>query len=673
MRRRIAWLLVGLAVAMTAVDIAMTATYRSLFSEEAMAQHGFPLIQSAALGCVLLGAVIVSRDDRHVIGWLLTAMGAVGALSLMLEAYSIWVISEGGPGPTALGGILGVTSSVIGGQFAIGGLALMFLLAPDGHLLSRRWRWVAAAAPIGVLCCAVALLAADPRMFDPQAGQTGPLRQLFFTVGFVLINLGLVGAVLSMLIRLRRSRGEERQQLRLIALAVGVLTASMLNTFVAELSGVESFWATWFPVYVAYIVLTLALGVAVLRYRLYDISIFINRAIVVALGTAFAAAGYTVLVVAVGSQVDDRTGSFAISLLGTAVVALAFQPLRRAVIQLANRMAYGPRARPYVALASFSDRLAATPPAEALLPAVADAAGRAVSAQGATVTLDVDGIGAVSADWGQTGRDTAQPYDVPIRSGGATLGHITVLVPKGRSLRDADARLLQALADQSALVFRNTAMETELAQRVVTLDQITHELAESRARIIDADDSARRTLEAAITRDVLPQLLTLPDGVQHARDVIASGTAYQGLDELVDDTNAALDSLRELTRGVFPTQLARTGLGPALRSCLSRSGLAPILEMSPDALHQRFSTRVETAVYFCCAEAVRAMSDRSSVAVATDGRALLLRITGVNNDAMDLQSMHDRISAVDGTLTSDGGVLSVRIPDASVPLAGATL
>ncbi|MEO8108283.1 MAG: hypothetical protein ABI720_13320 [Actinomycetes bacterium] len=668
MRSKIAWLLSGLAVAMAAVDMRIISNFWSPLSEEAISQHGFPFIQTAAVGCALMGAVIVSRDQRHVIGWLLNVIGTVACLSLMLEAYSIWVISEGGPGPVALGGILGLISSVIGGQFGIGGLALMFLLAPHGHLLSPRWRYVAALVPIGVLWCAVSLLAGDPRAFDVEADQAGIARQVNSSVGFILINLGLAGAVLSMLVKLRRSRGEERRQLRLIAFAVGVLAACLANTFVAGLRGVDSFWATWFPVYVSYPLLPLSFGVAVLRYRLYDIAIFINRAIVVAAGTAFAAVGYTVLVVAVGSQVETRTGSIAFPLLGTAVVALAFQPLRRAVIRLANRLAYGPRARPYVALASFSDRLAATPTAEALLPAVADAAGRAVSARGSTVTLDVAGVGSISADWGQIDRDTALPYDVPIRSRGATVGRITVLVPKGRTLPAADARLLLALADQTAIAFRNTALATELAERVATLDRITHELEESRARIIDADDSARRILEAAISRDVLPQLLALPDRVQHAREVVASGVTYPGLEDMVDDTNAALDSLRELTRGVFPTQLARTGLEPALRSCLSRGGLATTFDVAPDAVRQRFSTRVETAVYFCCAEAVRALSDRSSVELTTDGAALLLRISGLAIDVIDLQSMHDRISAVDGTLTCDAGVLSVRIPDASVQL-----
>ena len=98
-----------------------------------------------------------------------------------------------------------------------------------------------------------------------------------------------------------------------------------------------------------------------LRYRLYDLDVIINRTVVVAAGAGFAAVGYTVLVVTVGRQVEGRTSGFWLSLLGTALVALAFQPLRRGVVRLANRMAYGERAQPYEALADFSRRLAEAP------------------------------------------------------------------------------------------------------------------------------------------------------------------------------------------------------------------------------------------------------------------------------------------------------------------------
>lgn len=670
MRSKLAWLLATLTVVMTVVDIAVTSAYRSLLSEEAVAEHGFPFVNLAVLGSALLGAIVVSRDGRHVIGWLLTLVGVVGAFSLTLEAYSIWVVSEDGPGPAALGSVLGLVSSLVGGQFAIGMLALLFLLAPDGRLLSPRWRYVAAAVPLGVLSCALALLSGDPTTFDIQSSDVGPVREATFTVGFALISVGLLGAVVSMLIRLRRSRGEERQQMRVIALAAGLLAVGIAALFVGQsLNGGQQTWAATLPLFLSYLALPLMFSVAVLRYRLYDVSLIINRAIVLAVGTAFAAVGYTTLVVLVGNQVDSRTGSFGISLLGTAVVALGFQPLRRGVVRLANRLAYGPRARPYVALSEFSSRLAETPSADALLLAVADAAGRAVSARGATVTIDLD-LGVVSADWGQTNREAAQPYDVPIRSGSVTLGHITVLVPHGRQVRANDARLLQALADQAAVAVRNAAMETQLAGRVADLDRTTHLLVESRARIIDADDEARRALEAAISRDVLPPLLALPDRLGLAHEAVASGAPGHDLDELVDVTNAALESLRDLTRGVFPTQLTRTGLEPALRSCLGRAGLRGRLVVDSSAAGRRFSGRVEAAIYFSCSEAVHALSDQSSVELAVEGKDLLLRISGLIGGQLPLRAMEDRVAAVGGSLTTATGVVTVRIPEVSGELVG---
>ena len=101
---------------------------------------------------------------------------------------------------------------------------------------------------------------------------------------------------------------------------------------------------------------------------------------------------------------------------------------------------------------------------------------------------------------------------MPVRQGGDTLGSIGVTMPKGRGLRAADEQLLQDLADQTALAFRNAAMESELAGHVAALDRTTAALAESRRRIIAADDAARRRLESAISRDVLPISSRCPGG-----------------------------------------------------------------------------------------------------------------------------------------------------------------
>ena len=316
-----------------------------------------------------------------------------------------------------------------------------------------------------------------------------------------------------------------------------------------------------------------------LRYRLYDIEVIVNRTVVVAVGTGFAAIGYTTLVVTVGKAVDRQTSGFWLSLLATALVALAFQPLRRWVVRFANRLAYGSRAQPYEALSDFSGRLAETPSQETLLPAVADAAGRAVSARRALASLEVPGAPTLSADWGRGDVEGTDRHVVEVRTGATRLGTHRGVDPQGTpDCGLSDTRLLTALADQAAVAFRNVAMESQLAGHVAELDHTTRELSASRSRIIEADDAARRTLEEAISREVLPHLITMPGELVSARQAVALGSPANGVDLLVAATNDALESLRELTRGVFPTQLARSGVEPALRSLLARNGLASALQ-----------------------------------------------------------------------------------------------
>ena len=520
MRARWAWALACLTAVFVVADVAVTAAYSSLFSEEAVAIHGFPFTQLAVLGSALMGAVILSRYERHAVGVLLSMIGVLSSFSLVTEAYHVWVIDEGGPGPANLAAVAGWLSSLTGGQLAFAQLAVMFLLAPDGHFLSRRWRWAAGVIGVGALICTLVLMTMNPMEFDLRDVDVGGVRGPAFTLGFFMIAGGLVAALVSMWIRLRRSTGEERQQVRLIALAVAALVAGLANMLIVQnLNGGEQTWVASLPLLVAYVLLPVTFSLAALRYRLYDIEVVINRTVVLAVGFAFAALGYTTVVVAVGRLVDTRTSGLLLSLLATALVALAFQPLRRAVIRVANRIAYGSRAQPYEALSSFSRRLADTPASAELLPAVAEAAGRAVAARRATAALHAPtGVIVSAATWGAEGTDDATTaHVVPVRHGDVTLGSIEVDVLDARPLRPADKRLLIAIADQAAVAFRNTAMEAQLTDHVADLDRTTRQLAESRARILEADVVARRELEEAISHEVLPRLVVLPDQLRVAR------------------------------------------------------------------------------------------------------------------------------------------------------------
>jgi len=667
----VAWLLAGLTGIFCVADAVLTAQYRPLLSEAAVAQHGFPLVNGAVLGSAVLGAVIIARYERHPIGWLLSVVGTSAAFSLLTEAYAIWVVSDGGPGSRGLAGVSGWLSALLGGQLAIGGLAWMFLLAPDGHFLSRRWRYVAAVPAAGVLCCTLSLLATDPTTYDLLSEEPGGVRGALFSIGFLLISLGLVAAVASMVVRLRRSHGESRRQVMPIALSVVLVTAGIVALGVVEsVNGGRQTWAASLPLYVAYLLMPVLFAVAVLRYRLYDIEVIINRTVVVAVGTGFAAVGYTTLVVAVGKAVDRQTSGFWLSLLAFALVALAFQPLRRWVVRFANRLAYGSRAQPYEALSDFSDRLAETPAPDALLPAVADAAGRAVSARRARASLEVPGVATTSAEWGVDDAEGTDEHVVEVRTAGTRLGTIEVWIPKGRRLRPSDVRLLTALSDQAAVAFRNAAMESQMAASVAELDQTTRELSASRSRIVEADDAARRTLEEAISREVLPRLVALPDRLVVARRAVALGEPANGIDLLVAATNDALESLRELTRGVFPTQLSRSGVEPALRSLLAGNGSASTLHVDASVSGRRFSPRVEAAVYFCCAEAARSASSLSSLELSVTGDDLVLEVAGVSAGEVDLQAIGDRVGAVAGSVTTEPALITLTIPVRAAPPGG---
>lgn len=658
-----AWIVAALTALLAVADGLVTAAYRPLLSEAAVAVHGFPFVDAASVGSAVMGALIISRYARHPIGWLLCMTGLTAAISLLTEAYSVWVLTAGGPGSPAIGAISGWISFLLGGQLSLAILAILFLIAPDGRFLSSRWRSAAVLTLVGLGLHTIGVMTMSPTRFDPDEPDAGPLSSLLISVGLLLILIGLIAAIVSLVRRLRASAGEQRQQLRLIAASALFLLAGFLCLAVVQLlNGGKQTWAAGLPLFIAYLCLPVFFAVAVLRYRMYDIEVIVNRAVVLVLGTAFAAIGYTGLVVTVAAVVNTQTSGFWLSLLATALVALAFQPLRRSVVRLANRLAYGSRAAPYEALFDFSHRLAETPSPDTLLPAVAEAAGLAVSARRSTATLRLDGSAGISRHWPAGGPEVPPDHSVIVQDRGDVLGGIDVTLRKGHRLRAADERLLQDLAEQTALAFRNAAMEAELAEHVVGLDRTTRALEASRRRIIAADDAARRQLEAAISQQVMPYLDAMPAQLGRMSAETSPSVAAAGLDQMVSRTNQALERLRELTRGVFPTQLARAGLAPALRSLLARSGRTTTVQIDASA-ERRFPPRVETAVYFSCAEALRVGTGPIHIDLSAPEAGLLTCIRGFARDEVDMQAIVDRVEAVGGSLTEVGAdVVSISLP-----------
>ena len=421
------------------------------------------------------------------------------------------------------------------------------------------------------------------------------------------------------------------------------------------------------------------LAIAVLRYRLYDVDVIINRAVVLAVAVGFVVVGYTVLVVALGRLLGAQQHGFWPSVVATAAVAMAFQPLRGRVVRFADRLAYGARAVPYDALTELIRQLGDSPDPTTLLPAVAEAAGGAVSATHAEVTLDVDHGEPQTAAWTRGDRERPAGRRDGHRRGcrrrrSPRLDHVNPA--RGRAVRPHERALLDDLAEQSALAFRNARLRAELAAHVTVLDQRTAELGASRRRLFEAGDAERRRIERAINRDVMPDLGALTRALDAASAPDAAVPEPAAIDELVAGATRALEALRELTRGIFPTMLARAGLGPALSAYLARVQPDAVLDVDPSAEGVRFAARTEAAAYAGVVAAV-STGPVSRVHVRVVDGCVFVTCVGATGLGADRQTVLDRVEALDGSLIESADGLVVRLPvapstPALVPHLGGT-
>ena len=204
----------------------------------------------------------------------------------------------------------------------------------------------------------------------------------------------------------------------------------------------------------------------------------------------------------------------------------------------------------------------------------------------------------------------------------------------------------------------------------------THALEQSRTRLIRAGDAERSRLERAIGRHVIPHLAPLPGRLHELTRSDRPGPALLDaaqLELLLESTNAALLSLREITRGVFPAQLARSGLPVALDSLLARPESAGRLTVETAARGLRFDPRVEAAAYFCVAEVARASDDSVDVVLSVHDDRLNLSISGSGGDGLSVSHMRDRVEATGGSVSIDGrdghAVVDVRAPATGAPSA----
>ena len=313
----------------------------------------------ALVSAPTVGAVLASRRPRHPVGWLLLGLGVSIGLSGFIDGYAPYgLLARPGSLPAARWAAIWSPAMTVAGIACLG---FVLLLSPTGSLPSPRWRWwarVAAAAPV-VFLLAVTL---EPEPLDPAyRSVTNPVGlqalQLPIAVADVVASgitvAGVVVGGLSLVVRFRRARGVERQQLRWVALAAVLASLAILVVLAGMVVGSSALiiWAAG----ISFAVLPLAIGAAVARYRLYDLDRIISRTLAYGLLTLLLGGGYAMVVLGLG-QLLNRESSLVVA-AATLAVAAVFQPLRRRVQALVDRRFNRRRYDAARTIATFSDRL----------------------------------------------------------------------------------------------------------------------------------------------------------------------------------------------------------------------------------------------------------------------------------------------------------------------------
>jgi signal transduction histidine kinase len=495
-------------------------------------------------------------------------------------------------------------------------VSFALLVFPDGRLLSPRWRPVVGLFAVGLILEMTWFGVQSVRSSGLGANRADVLPEVegaFGTVLAVANSLFLVATfltIVSVVVRYRRSSTVERAQIRWVGAGVAAFAATQLLWFglVFDLEVTRQlFWAASLVTFPAVLA---GYCVAILRYRLYDIDVVISRSLVVAALAGFIAVVYVAVVVGVGTLVGADEANLGLQVVATAIVAVAFQPLRQRVRRWADRLVYGKRATPYEVLAGFS-RHAANPGDEANLQRIAEVLAAGTGAEPATVWLRVgDQIWpAASSDASGSAppvvmalRDGDLPelpasLVVPVRHDGELLGAVSLTKPRSEPPTRQDEELAVRLARGLSLVLRNARLTAELRAHLEALEA-------SRSRLVRAQDEARRRIEGELRQGAQRQLVELKDLLDQARVRVGSGAVRTAalLEQLEHEAEDAIDTLRSLAQGIYPPVLEAEGLGPAVIEQARKSTL-PVTAHAAGL--PRYPPEIEIAVYFCVLEALQ--------------------------------------------------------------------
>ena len=668
MRQRLPWVVWTSATAVLIVTLFL-GVFNGSFEED---PFFLGVAMTMIVGYTTLGALIASRTVRNPIGWLLMMVGVGFLLGGVTDEYMRYAFARGWrdlPVTTFIGWL---TNWVF--LFVAIPVPWILLLFPSGTLPSRRWRPVAVTiAALSVLLLAASILnpgpieldSVDPAPMNPTGVRAlrGAIDVVFTVGGFGLLGLGFL-SVIALVLRYRRSMGEERQQMRWFVAAVALAAPLLLAGIVTGWDTTEDQSSAISDAIFFAFFLVLGIGfpsacaVAILRYRLYDLDLVIKKTVLYAAVAILLTAAFFAVGSLVGGRLIEADPLTIAALLG---LGFAIWPAIRLARRVADRVVYGRRATPYEVLSEFSHRVGDSYASEDVLSRMAAILAGAVGATRAVVWLRIgwelrpSGIAppdAVVPEPIVLRHDAllAIPADaaLEVRDQGELLGALAVDTPANDPMSPSKERLVRDLASQAGLVLRNV--------------RLIEELRASRQRLVAAQDEERRRLERNIHDGAQQQLVALTVKLRLLEQLTERdpAKAREMAAQIQGDTTATLDDLRDLARGIYPPLLADQGL-PAALVAQARKSPVPVAVDAGEI--GRFSQDVEAAVYFSCLEALQNVAkyaEASAVTISLASSDGLLSFTvaddGVGFDphattqGTGLQGIADRLDALGGRL-----------------------
>jgi signal transduction histidine kinase len=566
----------------------------------AYAAYTLTIHVAASLAFFVVGLLIFWRRSGDWYGFfvslLLINLGTIGVSGVLSDALT-WAHPE-------LATFVDAPSTLL-----FPALGLFLVTFPNGRFVPR-WSWV------------VALLWVAQAVFWGAIDSWPP--PLF--VAELLLTWGSTLAV--QIYRYRRvASAAQRQQTKwvLFGFALGVSTIvieGLLTVVFPQFNEPESrFWlleGTW--VALLFTPIPLSIGIAILRYRLWDIDPIINRTLVYGALT-IAVVGIYVLVVGYLGAIFGTSGNLAISLVATGLVAVLFQPLRDRLQRAVNRLMYGERDDPYVVVSRLGRRLEATIAPENVLPTIVGTIREALKLPYAAIALPQDGncfeIVAASGE-----EPAADPLVLPLSYGGESVGKL-LLAPRApdESFSAADQRLLDGLARHAGVAVHGVRAMADLRR--------------SRERLVLAREEERRRLRRDLHDELAPTLAALGLSAAAVGELIATDPKEAAFanEKLRAALRATVGDVRRLAYDLRPPALDELGLLEAIKERAARYSSELQVKVEATDLPHALPAAVEVATYRIVQEALMNVfrhAKASTCAVrltCPEGQALKVEVT----------------------------------------------